>query len=216
MELKDLAIYGAGGLGREVACVVERINRKTPTWNFLGFFDDGHPCGTDVSHFGKILGGIAELNAWPRPLDVALCFGSPRALRAVSQKITNPLVEFHNIIVPTFWVSDPQTLRMGHGNIIAGDTIVTTDITIGNFNVFNGSVILGHDVVVGDCNVIMHAVHISGNVKIGDCNLFGTNSFVKQSVKIGNDVTLSPLSALLTKPKDGNTYIGNPAKIFKF
>ena len=36
-----IAIYGAGGLGREIACVLKKINMVTPTWNLLGFFDDG-------------------------------------------------------------------------------------------------------------------------------------------------------------------------------
>lgn len=47
--MKDIAIYGAGGFGREVACLIERINkaRETPIWNFIGFFDDGIPSTND-------------------------------------------------------------------------------------------------------------------------------------------------------------------------
>ena len=38
--MKDIAIYGAGGFGREVACLIERINkaRETPIWNFFSLF----------------------------------------------------------------------------------------------------------------------------------------------------------------------------------
>ena len=38
--MKDIAIFGAGGFGREVACLIKRINEKEPTWRFIGFFDD--------------------------------------------------------------------------------------------------------------------------------------------------------------------------------
>ena len=38
--MNDLIIVGASGFGREVAWLVERINRVTPTWNLLGFMDD--------------------------------------------------------------------------------------------------------------------------------------------------------------------------------
>ena len=40
--MKDIAIYGAGGLGREVACLIRMINesKEIPEWNFIGFFDD--------------------------------------------------------------------------------------------------------------------------------------------------------------------------------
>ena len=40
--MKDIAIYGFGGFGREVACVIQAINEIEPTWNLVGFFDDGH------------------------------------------------------------------------------------------------------------------------------------------------------------------------------
>ena len=214
--MRDIAIYGAGGLGREVACVIARINRKNPTWNFIGFFDDGKEIGTEVSHFGKIIGGINELNNWTKDLDIALCFGNPHTLKTAHLKITNPKIYFPNIVVPTFWVSDPETLILGQGNIITGDSLCSTNITIGNYNIFNGAVILGHDVAIGNYNAFMHATHISGSVIIGDCNLFGVASFVKQGIRIEEGITLSPLSALLTKPKNNSTYIGNPAKIFKF
>ena len=62
--MKQIAIYGAGGFGREVACLLNKINEVEPTWELVGFFDDGIEKGTQVSHFGKVLGGIDELNAW--------------------------------------------------------------------------------------------------------------------------------------------------------
>jgi UDP-3-O-[3-hydroxymyristoyl] glucosamine N-acyltransferase len=62
----------------------------------------------------------------------------------------------------------------------------------------------------------MPGTRISGEVTIGNSNLFGAMSFVKQLLTIPDNITLSPLSALLTKPKAGNLYIGNPAKKFKY
>ena len=38
--MKDIAIYGAGGFGKEVACLIKRINEQEPTWKLVGFFDD--------------------------------------------------------------------------------------------------------------------------------------------------------------------------------
>ena len=62
----------------------------------------------------------------------------------------------------------------------------------------------------------MPGVRVSGEVTIGERNLIGSCSFILQQTRIGNEVTLSPGSILLTNPKDGNTYIGNPAKKFKY
>ncbi len=214
--MKDIAIYGAGGFGREVACLLRRINNIEPTWNIIGFFDDGKEKSSKIDGDLPVLGGIDDLNKWSTPLCVALCMGSPHTLDSVYKKILNPLIEFPNIIHPNFIISDVKTFRIGKGNIIQGGCTATVSVTIGNFNLFNGDITIGHDTTLHDFNVFMPGCRISGEVTIGNYNLFGAMSFVKQCLTIGNDVTLSPLSPLLTKPKDGNLYIGNPAKILKF
>lgn len=215
--MKDIAIYGAGGLGREVACLINKINQvEGPTWNIIGFFDDGKEKGVPVSHFGRILGGCEELNNWPNELNVVLGFGNPKTIKMIREKLSNPKLVFPNIIDPDFSVGDPITFSIGEGNIIKGGSGVTTEVSIGNYNLLNGTNRLGHDASIGNFNVLMPGVRISGEVKVGNCNLFGSDSFVKQQLTIGDNITLSPLSALLTKPKDGYTYIGNPAKAFKF
>lgn len=38
--MKKLIIIGASGFGREVAWLVERINKVKETWNLMGFLDD--------------------------------------------------------------------------------------------------------------------------------------------------------------------------------
>ena len=215
--MKEIAIYGAGGLGREVACLINKINQvEGPTWNIIGFFDDGKEKGAPVSHFGQVLGGCDELNNWPNELNVVLGFGNPKTIKAIREKLSNPKLLFPNIIDPDFSVGDPITFSIGKGNIIKRQCAVTTEVSIGNYNLLNGYNSIGHDVRIGDYNVIMPGARISGEVSLGDYNLIGSDSFIKQQIKIKNGIVLSPLSALLTKPKEYSTYIGNPAKLFKY
>lgn len=215
--MKDIAIYGAGGLGREVACLIKKINETgNGDWNIIGFFDDGKPVGSMAGSHGKVIGGLNELNEWPTPLDLVLCFGNPHTTVNVRNKITNPVVSFPNIIHPDFRIGEPETFRIGEGNIIASGCSVTCNVSIGNYNLLNGSVVLGHDARIGDYNTFMPNVRVSGEVNIGNENLIGACSFVLQQLRIGNRVVLSPGSILLTRPKDGCTYIGNPAKRFKY
>jgi acetyltransferase-like isoleucine patch superfamily enzyme len=214
--MKDIAIYGMGGLGRELACIIAEINAISQQWNFIGFFDDGAPEKMLSSSQGELLGNINTLNSWPKELCVLLCFGSPRVIEIVRNKITNPNVSFPNLIHPMFHISDKETFKIGQGNIILGTCSATCNVTVGNFNLLNGSVVLAHDVTIGDYNVFMPGTRISGEVTIGNSNQFGAMSFVKQSLTIADNVTLSPLSALLTKPKSDSLYVGNPAKKFKY
>ena len=185
--MKKIAIYGAGGFGREVACLLNKINEVKLTWELIGFFDDGLAIGTEVSHFGNVL-------------------------RSIVSKIFNQNVDFPNIIAPTVYFSDPETFNIGRGNIIQKHCSFSCDVTIGDFNVMDGADVFGHDDVVGSYNTFMPAMRISGEVNIGDCNFFGVGSIILQKIKIGNNVRLGAGSVLMRKPKDGILYMGNPAK----
>lgn len=215
--MKDIAIYGAGGFGREVACLIRRINEslEEPKWNLIGFFDDGVKKGTSISHFGKCLGGVEELNQWVTPLDVCIAIGKGSTVEKIVDKIANPQVKFPNVIHPKVVFNDKESLQMGMGNIIQANCSFSCDVTIGNFNVMNGSVVFGHDVVVGNYNSFMPAIRVSGEVRIGNCNFFGVGSIILQQLAIKDKTTLAAGSVLMTKPKEGGLYIGVPAKMMK-
>lgn len=212
--MREIAIYGAGGFGREVACLINTINLSSsrPKWNLIGFFDDTLPIGQEVSHYGNCLGGIDILNSWTTPISVVVSIGSPNAIQSVVNKITNSLVDFPNIIHPDFIVNDPKTFKIGKGNIIQSGCSVSCDVTIGDYNVMNGTVVLGHDVSMGDFNTFMPAIRVSGNVTIGCTNFFGVGSIILQKIIIGSNIRLGAGSVLMTKPKNGKLYMGNPAK----
>lgn len=215
--MKDIAIYGAGGFGREVACLIKRINEKTPTWNLIGFFDDNPDLkGKMISHYAPCLGGIDVLNAYAKELCVTVPIGNPATVRIIVGKIHNPLIEYPNLIHPNFLTADAEAFTVGCGNIIQGDCSASCDVSFGDFNVLNGSVAFGHDAKVGNFNTFMPGTRISGEVSIGDENFFGVGSIVLQQLKIGNRFRLGAGSVLMTKPKDDALYIGNPATRFKF
>jgi sugar O-acyltransferase (sialic acid O-acetyltransferase NeuD family) len=214
--MKNIAVFGAGGLGKEVVTTIERINRKEPRWNFVGFYDDGKEKGTPISRFGKVLGGMDDLNEVKEPLDLVIAIGSPHIIRYVRERITNSFVSYPNIIFEPFGCADRETLKMGEGNIIQGGCWTSVDVTIGSFNLLNGMDIIGHDTTIGDYNVIMPDVRVSGEVRIGNENLLGIGSIVLQQMRIGDGVRLGAGSVLMTKPKNGELYLGNPAKLFRF
>ena len=64
--MKDIAIYGAGGFGREVACLIRIINESLdePRWKVIGFFDDNPDLKGTKNEYGTVLGGRDELNKW--------------------------------------------------------------------------------------------------------------------------------------------------------
>jgi serine acetyltransferase len=58
----------------------------------------------------------------------------------------------------------------------------------------------------------MPLTRVSGEIIIGNYNIFGLNTLILQRIKIGNLVRTGPGAVLMTKPKEGFLYMGNPAK----
>lgn len=215
--MRNIAIFGAGGLGRETAASLNYLTYENQEgWNFIGFFDDTLERGEKVGDLGVVLGGLRELNQWEKPISIALCLGYPHSRANIYKRIKNPLVSFPNLIHKNFYCTHRSSFVIGQGNIIQGGCNASTNIKIGDFNVFNGMIGLGHDIQIGSFNSFMPRALISGNVEIGCRNLFGANCFVVEKLKIIDEVVVGPLSVLMTKPRSGKTYIGNPAKMFKF
>lgn len=210
-KVKDIAIFGAGGFGREVACLLRKINAVEPTWNFVGFYDDGLEKGSRVD-YGEILGGIADLNVVDRPLSVVVALGNPKTLQTVVKKITNDNIDFPNIISPDVVLLDPDNFRMGKGNVVSVGNFFSCNVSMGDFNIFVLYSTVGHDCTFGNFNCLMPGTRISGNVTIGDVNLFGSNSVVIQGKTIGDNTTVAAGSVVMTNLKDGHTYMGCPAK----
>lgn len=214
--MKDIAIYGAGGFGREIACLLKRINNESKEdWNLVGFFDDGASVGSK-NEYGEVLGNIDILNSWDKPLSVVFAIGSPKAVSMLHSKITNINISFPNIIAPDTLFLDKENVRMGIGNVFCSRCLVSCNVEIGNFNTFNGYITVGHDAVIGNYNSIMPAVKISGGVHIGEENFIGVNSVIHQYKSIGNDTTIGAGAVVLRNTKDGNTYVGNPATKVKY
>lgn len=210
--MKDIAIYGAGGFGREIACLINLINEKEPEWKLIGFLDDDESIWGTENKYGKVLGGAEWLNKYDKPLAVAIAVGSPDAVQAIISKTDNSNVEYPNLYAPSVTFLDKESLLIGKGNIFCTNCFISCNVTIGNFNLFNGYIPIGHDARIGDCNVVMPSCNISGGVVLGNGNFLGVQSVVLQYIKIGNNTRIGANSVIMRKTKDGYLYIGNPAK----
>lgn len=213
--MKKIAICGAGGFGREVACLINKINEHKPEWEIIGFFNDGTGKGTR-NEYGEILGGVDELNDYPEELAVVIAIATPKIVEKIVKEITSPHIYYPNIISPDVTFLDKNNVEVGKGNIICSNCLISCNVTIGDFNILNGFIAVGHDSKIGDFNAIMPSVKISGEVIMGDRNFFGVNSVVLQQIRIGNDTVIGANSLILRKTKDGMTYIGSPASVVKY
>jgi sugar O-acyltransferase (sialic acid O-acetyltransferase NeuD family) len=214
-NMKDIAIFGVGGFGREVLALIKAINKVTPTWNIIGFFDDGHKKGEWVNGL-PVLGKTDDLNKWEKPLNIAVSIGNPVVKKRIIDKITNPLVVYPTLIHPSVWIGDADFVSIGVGCIVCAGVLITTNVQIGDFVIFNLQCTVGHDSVIGNYAAFMPTVNISGEVAIGEGVYIGTGAKIINGLEIG-PYTIVGAGAVVVKTLPAHcTAVGMPAKPIKF
>lgn len=215
MRLNDIAIFGVGGFGREVLALIKDINKVTPTYNFIGFFDDGYEKGIMVNGYPN-LGKTEDLNKWETPISLAVSIGSPVIKKKILDKITNPLVDYPTLIHPLAWIGDKEFVEIGKGCIICAGNLITTNIKIEDFVILNLGCTVGHDTVIKNYAAFMPSVNISGEVTIGEGVYVGTGAKIINQLEIG-EYTIVGAGAVVSKTLPAKcTAVGVPAKPIKF
>lgn len=208
--MQRIAIYGAGGFGREVKMLIDQINQRQKTYEFIGYFDDGVKKDSIVNGF-NVIGSLADICNYSENICVVFAIANSEVISKLSSTISKSNISFPNIIHPDVYF-DKSLNTMGCGNIVSYGCHFTTNIELGNFNLFNTRVSVGHDVKLGSYNIFQPNVQISGNVIIGDFNYWGLNSCILPKKKIGNRNMIGAGSVLLRSLENDEKVFGNPAK----
>lgn len=213
--MKDIAIFGAGGFGREVLMLISQINDNNLTWNVLGFYDDSFEKGSIVNGF-PVLGGLSDLNEINNEIYVIYAIGNPTAKKKIISKVENDKIKYPVLIHPSAIIGDSEFVKINPGTIITAGCIVTVNINIGYHVILNLMCTVGHDTNIGDFSSFMPSVNISGEVEIEECVYVGTGAKIINQLVIGSN-TIIGAGAVVSKSLPANcTAVGIPAKPIKF
>lgn len=212
--MKDIAIIGAGGFGREVKMLIDQINAANPQYNFLGYFDDGHKPNTLINGY-PILGGIRDINNVRNELLIVSAIGLPALKKQLLDSIDNSKISYATLIHPNVIIgSDDVTI--GEGTIICAGNLMTVNIKVGAHVIFNLGCTVGHDTVIKDYCSFMPSVNVSGEVVIEEQVYVGTGAKIINQLSIG-EKTIVGAGAVVYKSLPANcTAVGIPAKVIKY
>lgn len=206
-KMKKLVIVGNGGFAKEVKWLVERINLKTPTWNFLGFIDND-------KNALNVVGDDRFIHDYQNELYVSIAIGTSEIRRDLYRFYKENLnIRFPNLIDPDVVFSNH--ILWGEGNIICAGSILTVDISIGNCNIINLDCTIGHDAIIEDFITINPSVNISGNTVIKACTNIGTGVQIIQGVSIGQGSIVGAGAVVNRNLPDNCTAVGVPVKVIK-
>ena len=210
--MNKIAIFGAGGFGREVKWLISEINKKDPAWEFIGFFDDDFSKASNIP-VNEQLGGSSILNQWKEPLKIVFAIGNPVTKKKIISKISNDKLSFPELIHPNVLIG--HDVSIGAGSIICAGCIITSNIKIGQHVILNLGCTVGHDTEIGNYSSFMPSVNISGEVCCGEGVYTGTGAKIINQLSIGDETTIGAGAVVAKSLPSGCTAVGVPAKIIR-
>ena len=164
MNMKELIIVGAGGMGRSVYCIAENSIGYGTVFTIKGFLDDNLNALDGFSGYKPILSTISDYQ--PEPDDVFVCSIGDVAIK---EKLCESLKEkggkFFSLIH-----------NRAHDSVIGNYARIDTQCSL-----------VGGTIVKDRATIYTHAM-ISHNVTVGEGAVVGACSFVIRSVKPGTSV----------------------------
>lgn len=204
-------IFGAGGLGVEVADIWRRTGLSASGEQLLFIDDYKAEAGyvTDVEVISLVratseCAGQSFVIALGEPADRVRLWGQLKGLGLVPR---HPLADPAGII--------SAHASVGDGTVVSQFTTVAARAVVGENVSLNVASIIGHDVTVEDHCVISSMVNLGGFSTIGAGTYVGMGAIIKDKVTIGANSIIGMGAVVHTDIPGGVIAVGNPARVVR-
>ena len=209
--MKDLAIIGSGGVGRDVLNILDRSYNSS--FSKIYFLDDNISSGKHVNGI-EVVGKTKELDKFSRlKTEVVIAIGNPNLRRKFQKFVISKNFNLISLIDKSVIIKNP--VKIGKGVIIFPNSIVSQDTTIGDNTLIDTNVIVGHDVIIKDNCVISPMACILGKVIIESQVEVGCGAQIYLNVKVGKLSKVGMGSSVYKDVPKLFTVAGNPARTIR-
>ncbi len=212
--MKNIVIYGSGGMAREIGELIQDINDFEPTWHLIGYIDDFKGANGEIINGHKILGTNAILRDLDQSTFVVLATAEPWGKEKMFYALKKYNFNFATLIHPSARIA--KNAVIGEGSIIGIDCIVSVNVVIGKHAFLNMRTVVGHDTVIQDYSSCLVNSIIAGNVLIKEGALLGSNCVIMEKKVIGKKAKVSMGSVVNFDVEDGAVVMCRPSKSMKF
>lgn len=203
-----LAIYGAGGLGREVLELAQQINASASRWEGICFIDDIHADRHIKGH------AVVPLDALtPDAFEIVIAVGEPSLRALLAEKATSRDFRLATLVHPNAQISEDAAI--GEGCVICYGAFISCDTAIGRNVHLQPNASLGHDCHIGEDCVISSYANLAGSCTVGNRVFIGMNAVIRETTTVGDDTIISMGAAVFTDIAPAMIVMGNPARAIR-
>ena len=211
--MKQVAIFGASGFGKEVMPLVQSSSLEFDQPYQLAFVDDNPQVAS--ANGRRIFSFDAWMSQPATSRHISIAIANSRIRETLAQRCADVGVGFFEVRAQN--VVQLVEVEIGEGAILCPFVTLTSSIRIGKHFHANLYSYVAHDCVIGDFVTFAPGVKCNGNVVIEDHAYIGTGAVIKQG-RPGNPIVIGRgavvgMGAVVTKSvPPGVTVVGNPAR----
>ncbi|MCU0723664.1 MAG: NeuD/PglB/VioB family sugar acetyltransferase [Planctomycetes bacterium] len=210
----DIAVFGAGGLGREVAWLAEECGNERKRYRVAYFVDD------DAALAGRVVNGINVLGledaaqGFPG-LKIVAGVRDPFARERIAERVRAAGLEFVSLVHPGTRAS--SRVDFGPTAVVGAGCVFTTNVKFGAHVHVQPHCTVGHDVILGDFCTLSPGVCVSGWVQLGKRVVVGAgaifaNGTEEKPLLVGHDAVIGAGAVVAADVPAGVTFEGVPAR----
>lgn len=203
--MKDLIIIGAGGHGRVVADIAQKLG----AYEKIAFLDDG----AAKENMGlPVLGKVSEVDNYVTTADICVAIGNSEVREKWIERLLAMGASVPKLIHPNAAVG--ACVEMGAGTVVMAGAVINPCAKLGKGVIVNTCSSIDHDCAVGDYCHISVGAHVAGTVTIGAHSWLGVGAIVRNNIGICEKCMIGAGAVVVKDITESGTYVGVPAKKF--
>ncbi len=203
----DLFIYGAGGVGKEIADIAGRRRAASHCWERIRYVDDVR---SEAEAYGLEVLRLADVLARCLPGQFVIAQGEPAVRARLHEALVTSGQTLTSLVDPGATVS--PTAQLAPGCIIYPGAHVSSDASVGCNALVQFNTVVGHDIVIGAHAVVSSGVMLGGGCHIGEGSFVGMGASVKEQVTVGHYAVVGMGATVFADLGDELIALGNPAR----
>ena len=210
--MKNLAIVGAGDLGRQICQMAIEDNQ----YKVVGFYDDFIPVGTTVCGC-EVLGKLDSLlhHFDRKKFDLIILGIGYKHLdfKAATFQHLSKMIPFGTMIHSNSYVDKKAVIK--EGTVIYPGCVIDQNVIIESDVLLHIGCTVAHDTIVKNHTYVSPSVSIAGFSKIGaKCNL-GIGTIIIDHIILGDKVQTGGGTVVIRNLDQPGLYVGNPARLVR-